>query len=205
MRAGDAALQDRVYFEARHLYDTQTPLSEAIRRLLEIAGENPNAFGGSHKKATQGLKVSEAQTVLRLVSTASMERDDARRVGVKLGSLRRYSAEEKALAAMPVAESFRFLSNKDPRLLDAEAKARQLTDDHRGDADGGGSLQKAVDLLLAQVLTVDPAAYKKARSNGSVLASLVAARVIAEYLGSFGRSGAYCYRAKAGTWWSPGD
>jgi hypothetical protein len=205
MRRGDAELQDQVWVEARHLYDTQTPLSESIRRLLELAGENPNAFHGSHKKATQGLTVSETQTMLRLVATASIERDDSHRVGVRLPSLRRHSAEEKALAAMPVAESFRLLSGHDPRLVDAESNARQLVEDHRGDADGGASLREAVDLLLMQVLTVDPVDYKRARLNGSISATGVAARVIAEHLGGFGRTGTYLYRARAGSWWPPGD
>jgi hypothetical protein len=139
-------------------------LSEAIRQLLEIAGENPNAYNGSHKKATEGLMVSETQTILRLVATASIERDDSHRVGVRLPSLRRWSAEEKALAAMPLAESFTVLSNQDPRLLDAEA--RQLADDHRGDGDGGAALREAVDQLLVQVLSVDALAHTTVKEKG---------------------------------------
>ena len=77
MRPGDSALQDRIFAEAHRLYESGTPLSEAIRRLLEIAGDNPNAFRGFTKKNTQGLnRTPEDHAILRLVGTASQERED---------------------------------------------------------------------------------------------------------------------------------
>jgi hypothetical protein len=203
MRPGDAALQDQIFAEAHRLYGTKTPLSLALRRLLEIARDNPNAFRGFTGKNTKGLnRTPEGRAILRLVGTASAERDHSHRVGVTVPSLRRYSAEEKALAAMPLAEGFGLLSNQDPRLLEAEATARRLADHHSGDADGAG-LREALEHLTAQVLA--PLAHKRAEHNGLSSGDLVFVSVVAEYLGSFGRTGAYPYKARAGSWWPHGD
>jgi len=198
-----AAMQDRVWVEARRLYDSETPPSEAIRRWLEIAGENPNAFHGSHKKAAQGLTVSETQTILRLVATACIERDDSHRVSVRLPSLRRWSGEERRWqrCCWSVASA----GIQDPRLLDAEEKVRQLADVHCGDADGGAALREAVDQLLVQVVTVDRLAHKTAETSESILASPIADLVIAEHLGGFAKTDANPFNARAGSWWPPGD
>jgi hypothetical protein len=204
MRPGDAALQRWIFAEAHRLYEAKSPLSQAIRRLLDIAGDNPNAFRGFTGKNTKGLnRTSEGRAILNLVGMASAERDHSDRVGVMLPSLRRYSAEEKALAAMPIAESFRLLSNQDPRLLDAEAKARRLADDHSGDSDGGAALRRAIAHLVTEVLA--PLAHKSAERNGLSSADLVVHSVVAEYLGRFGRTDAYPYKARAGSWWPHGD
>src|SRR5664280_599259 len=73
------------FVEAHRLYESGTPLSEAINRLLGMAGENPNAFRGFTNKNTRGLnRTAEGRAILRVVGTASLERDDpnpARTVG----------------------------------------------------------------------------------------------------------------------------
>jgi len=43
-RPSDAALQADILAEARRLYECGAQLSEAISRLLVMAGDNPNAF-----------------------------------------------------------------------------------------------------------------------------------------------------------------
>lgn len=45
---------------------------------------------------------------------------------------------------MPIGDAFGLLANEEPRLLDAEAAARQLAVDHRGDGDGGAALREAL-------------------------------------------------------------
>ena len=42
---GDKRLQQQVLAEANRLYESKTPLSTAIDRLIELAAGNPNAFG----------------------------------------------------------------------------------------------------------------------------------------------------------------
>lgn len=69
---GDKELQERVLAEANRLYETKTPLSTAIDRLVELGGSNPNAFGGfSYRKLSQTV---EGEAVIRLMLGAEMKR-----------------------------------------------------------------------------------------------------------------------------------
>ena len=100
------------------LCETGIPKPQAVARLLEIAGDNPRAFGGIGGTSTRGLpRTTEGQAVLRLLGTAAAERELRTRVGVPRVIGQRRSTQEKLLAAMPVAEGFRLLAQEEPRLL----------------------------------------------------------------------------------------
>jgi hypothetical protein len=104
LRPGDTELQDQIWAEAHHLYGAKTPLMEAVSSLMEMAGDNPNAFRGWTKKNTKGLnRTPEGQAVMGLVGMASTERDASHLTGVRL-TLGRHSPEEKSLASMPIAD-----------------------------------------------------------------------------------------------------
>jgi hypothetical protein len=94
VRPGDRELQDRILAEAGRLSASGTQQPEAVSLLLEIAGDNPNAF---NVNARGSNRTPEGQAVLRLVGTASMTRAESYRVGVPL-TVGRHSTEEKALA-----------------------------------------------------------------------------------------------------------
>jgi hypothetical protein len=205
LRPGDTALQDQIFAEAHRLYETRTPLAEAISRLIEIAGDNPNAFRGFTKKNTKGLnRTPEGQAILRLVGTASAERDASHRTGVPLTG-GRHSPEEESLAAMPVADAFNLLSKGEPTLLDADTSARRLAVDHRDDGDGGTALQEALGELVARVISTDRLVGKKSESDGSLLATNAAVMVVMEHLSASAGVDTNPYRTAAGSWWPPGD
>jgi hypothetical protein len=75
-RRGDAALQADILAEARRLYESGAGLSEAICRLLVMAGDNPNAFNCFSIGISRQLnRTSEGRAIMRLVGTASLDRD----------------------------------------------------------------------------------------------------------------------------------
>jgi len=205
LRPGDTALQDQIFAEADDLYKTRTPLAEAIGRLIEIAGDNPNAFRGFTRRNTKGLnRTPEGQAILRLVGTAGAERDASHRTGVPL-TWGRHSAEEESLAAMTVGDDFNLLSREGPRLLNADARARQLAVDHGEDGDGGTALQEALGQLVARVISTDRLVGKKSENDGSVLATNAAVMVVMEHLAASAGVKTNPYRTTAVGWWPSGE
>ena len=204
LRPGDIALQDQIYAEAQCLYDTRTPLAEAIDRLIEIAGDNPNALRliRSPKGST---RTPEGHAIVRLIGTASAQRDASHRTSVPLLRGRRYSPEEKSLAAMAIADAFSLLSREEPTLLDVDATARQLAVDHREDGDGGAALQEALGQLVARVISTDRLVGKKSDHSGSILATQVAAMVVVEHLAASAGVDTSPGKKAAGSWWPAGD
>jgi hypothetical protein len=72
----DVALQADILAEARRLYESGAGLSEAISRLLVMAGDNPNAFNCfSIRNSRQLNRTSEGRAMMRLVGAASLDRD----------------------------------------------------------------------------------------------------------------------------------
>lgn len=204
LRPGDSALQDQIFAEAHRLYETRTPLAEAISRLIEIAGDNPHAFGFT-KKNTKGLnRTPEGLAILRLVVTASAQRDASHRTGVPLPR-GRHSPEEKSLAAMPITDAFTVLSQEEPRLLDADARARQLAADHCGDGDGGAALQEALGQLVVSVISTEQLVGSRSENHGSILATQVAVMVVAEHLAASAGVDTGPAGTAADSWWLPGD
>jgi hypothetical protein len=204
MRPGDAVLQDQIFAEAHRLYETKTPLSETISRLIELAGDNPNAFFGGTKKNTKGLhRTPEGQAVLRLIGIASAQRDASHRTGVPLLWGRR-SPEEKSLAAMPIADVFDLLAREEPTLLDVDANARQLAVDHREDGDGGAALREALGQLVASVISTVLVGAKP-KNGRSIVATQVAAMVVAEHLAASAGVDTSPSNNAAGSWWPPGE
>ncbi len=204
VRPGDTALQDQIFAEALRLYETRTPLAEAISRLIEIAGDTPNAFGFT-KNNTKGLnRTHEGQAILRLVGTASGQRDASHRTGVPL-PWSRNSPREQTLAAMPIADAFNVLSQEEPRLLDADARAHQLAVDHREDGDRGAALQEALGQLVASVISTDRLVGNRSENSGSILATQVAVMVVMEHLAASAGVDTSPTRIAADSWWPPGD
>jgi hypothetical protein len=75
-RGGDAALQADILAEARRQYQSGAGLSEAISRLLVMAGDNPNAFNCfSLGNSRQLSRTFEGRAIVRLVGTASLDRN----------------------------------------------------------------------------------------------------------------------------------
>ena len=82
LRPGDRQLNDRAFAEAHRLFESGVPASEAISTLIEIAGDNPNAFMTG--KNARGLnKTLEGRAIFRLIGTASQVRDHS---GLPIGS-----------------------------------------------------------------------------------------------------------------------
>jgi hypothetical protein len=204
LRPGDTELQDQIWAEAHRLYQAKTPLMEAVSSLIEMAGDNPNAFSWT-KRNIKGLnRTTDGQAVLGLVGMASTERDASHRTGVRL-TLGRHSSEEKSLASMPIADAFGVLAKNEPRLLDALAAARQLAIDHRGDGDGGVALREALSQLITHVIYVDRFVGNRYENDASVVATEAAARVVYEHLAASAGVDTRHYRTASVSWWPPGD
>lgn len=172
--------------------------------LREIAGDNPKAFGLA-KGNTKGLnRTPEGRAVLRLVVTASARRDHSRRTGVPL-SWGRHSSEEKSLAALSIADAFDLLSKEEPKLLEVEARARQLAVDHREDGDGGAALHEALGQLFPGFIS-DRLVGRKKSDQRSILATNVAAMVVVEQLvAAAGVDTSPSTKAAPVSWWPGGD
>lgn len=71
---GDKELQERVVAEASRLYQTKTPLSTAIDRLIEVADGNPRAFGLGGQSYRKMIQTPEGEAATRLMLGAEMKR-----------------------------------------------------------------------------------------------------------------------------------
>ena len=60
--------------EANRLYESKTPLSTAIDRLIELAGGNPNAFGLSGQAYGKLIQTRDGEAITRLMLGAEMKR-----------------------------------------------------------------------------------------------------------------------------------
>jgi hypothetical protein len=118
VRPGDRERQELLVEEARCCYSAKVPLSDAVARLVELAGDNPNAFGGTI--AGNGLRgharTPEGQAISGLMSLAESTGRNQARVGVERVVGQRRTPEEAGLASKPVGESFNLLAEQDPRL-----------------------------------------------------------------------------------------
>jgi hypothetical protein len=159
---------------------------------------------GAPRKNTKGLhRTPEGQAVLRLIGIASAQRDASHRTGVPLLWGRR-SPEEKSLAAMPIADVFDLLAREEPTLLDVDANARQLAVDHREDGDGGAALREALGQLVASVISTVLVGAKP-KNGRSIVATQVAAMVVAEHLAASAGVDTSPSNNAAGSWWPPGE
>ena len=103
--------------EARRCYASEVPVSEAVALLVEMAGDNPNAFQGIGGKDSRNLlRTPEGQAVLRLIALADSTRRNQNRVAVARFVGQRRTPEEKRLASMPIGDAFDLLAERDPQL-----------------------------------------------------------------------------------------
>jgi hypothetical protein len=70
----DMDLQEQVLAEAYRMLHSNTPLSMAIDRLVELADGNPNAFGLGGLKYHEFIQLPEGEVITRLMLGAEMKR-----------------------------------------------------------------------------------------------------------------------------------
>ena len=186
IRPGDKELWDRLVEESRRLCETETSKSQAVAYLLEVAGDNPRAFGGIGGKSTRGLsRTSEGHAVLRLLGTAAAERELRTRVGVPRIIGRRRSTEEKALAAMPVAEGFSLLAQEEPRLLLIADEALHVAEAGRSAGEDEPVVRASVFDVYTRIVATEPMVGPNASEvGGGLVATSTAAQVVWAYLAS---------------------
>ena len=157
VRPGDEELWDRLVQEARCLHEIGTPLSQAVSILIEIAGDNPRAFGGMGGKSTKGLsRTTDGQAVHQMLLAAAGEWANRRRVGVPKVWGRKRTSEEKDLAALPVAEGFRLLAHHEPRLLAVADEAIQIAATGRSAGQNDSSIRTSISNLFVRIVATDP-------------------------------------------------
>ena len=128
-------------------------MSEAVSLLVQMAGDNPNAFNGiGGKEARDLLRTPEGQAVFRLIGLADSARRDQDRVGVQRIVGQRRTLEEKRLASMPVGDAFDLLADLDPQLReDAEDVVRAAESARNNGVDAPG-VRRAVDEVVIRAL-----------------------------------------------------
>jgi hypothetical protein len=190
IRPGDKELWDRLVEEARHLSASGVPKTQAAKDLIEIAGENPRAFGGIGGQSTRGLSRSpEGRAALQLLHAAASEWTRRRRGGAPRvwGRRRRLTSEETALAALPADEGFNLLAQQEPRLLAIADEAIRVAESARLDGQDGASTRTAVLDIMLRIVATDPLTGPKASrysKDADLVATLTAAQVVWAHLAS---------------------
>lgn len=128
-------------------------MSEAVARLVEMAGHNPNAFRGiGGKDAKSLLRTPEGQQVFRLIGLADSTRRDKDRVGVRQVVGQKRSPEEEHLASMPIEDAFDLLAERDPQLLPAAQDVIRAAEAARKNDEGYAGVRRAVDAVVVSAL-----------------------------------------------------
>jgi hypothetical protein len=153
LRPGDRELQERLVEEARSCYSSAVPMSEAVARLVELAGDNPNAFQGMGGKDARDLvRTADGQAILRLIGLADSTRSSQNRVGVQRMVGQRRTPEEKRLASMPVDDGFNLLAERDPQLGETAQDVVRAAEDARINGEDHSGVRRAVDTVVDRAL-----------------------------------------------------
>jgi hypothetical protein len=155
VRPGDTELQERLFEEARRCYASEVPISEAVARLVEMAGDNPNAFiaiGG--KDARKILRTPEGQGIFRLIGLADSTRKNQNRVGVPRLLGHRRTPEERRLASMPVGDAFDLLAERDPQLREDAQDVVRAAETARSNGEDYPGVRRAVDEVVIRALRI---------------------------------------------------
>jgi hypothetical protein len=155
VRPGDRELQGRLLAEARRCYASEVPISEAVPLLVEMAGDNPNAFQGiGGKDARNLLRTPEGQAILRLIGLADSTRKNQNRVGVQRIVGKRRTPEEEHLASMPIGDAFDLLAERDPQLRENALDVVRAAEASRANGEDYAGVRRAVDEVVIRALRI---------------------------------------------------
>jgi hypothetical protein len=134
--------------EARSCYARGVPMSEAIARLVELAGDNPNAFQGGGRGIGDLFRTPEGQAIVRLIGLADLTRRDQNPVSVVRRVGQRRTPEETSLASMPISDAFGVLAEQDPRLTEVALDVVDAAETARANGEDYSSVRHAVDTVV---------------------------------------------------------
>jgi hypothetical protein len=180
LSAADRGLQERVVEEARRCCASEVPTSEAVVRLVELAGDNPHAFQGLGGRSTRELgRTPDGQAVVRLIGLAEASRRNRNRVGVRRVVGQSRTPEEVRLASMPVGDGFDLLAEQDPFLHAAARDVVHMAETARRNGEDPSGVRRAVDGLVVRALG---SAGRTDTVRSGLSASRTAKQVVATHL-----------------------
>jgi hypothetical protein len=179
IRPGDRELQERLLQEARLCIEDSIPTSEAVERLVAIAGGNKRAF----RPLPDGtdLHTDDGRAVVKLLVLASTTREDRTRVGVRRLSFHRPTPREEALIHMPVADAFDLLAQEEPRLRAAEIETADAAAEARAAGQGEAGVRSAVREVVIRTILHDSCIGRSARDQSGLCATPSAGLVVIEH------------------------
>jgi hypothetical protein len=148
----DRDLQERLIEEARTCYATKVPMSVAISRLVELAGDNPNAFQGGGRGIRDLLGTAEGQAILRVIGLADSRRRDQNPAGVQRMVGQKRTPEEENLASMSIGDAFDLLAERDPRLREVAHDVVDAAETARTNGEDYPSVRHAVDTVVIRAI-----------------------------------------------------
>jgi hypothetical protein len=190
IRPGDKELWVRLVEEARHLSESGAPKAQAVRQLIEVAGDNPRAVSGIGGQSTRGLsRTPEGRAVQQLLHAAAREWTNRQRRGAPRvwGRRPRPTSAETALAALPVADGFNLLSQQEPRLPAIADEVIRIAHTARSAGQDEPSIRTAVLDIMLRITAADPLVGPKAARHSKdahLVATLTAAQVVWAHLTS---------------------
>jgi hypothetical protein len=179
-RPGDRELQERLLHEARRCIEDSIPTSEAVERILAIAGGSKRAF--RHLPDGTDLQTDEGRAVVELLVLASTTREDRSRVRVRPLSFHRPTPREEALIDMPIAEAFDILAQEEPRLRTAEIETADAAAEARATGEGESGVRSAVREVVVRTILHDSCIGRSASDQSGLCATPSAGLIVIEHL-----------------------
>jgi hypothetical protein len=180
LRPVDRELQERIVEEARTCYAAAVPMSVAVARLVELAGDNPNAFQGVGGRGIRDLLgTPEGQAVLRLIGLADLTRRDQNPVGVQRVVGQKRTPEEENLASMSISDAFDLLTEQDPRLREIAHDVVDAAETARTNGEDYSSVRHAVDMVVIRAIRT---IGQSATVQSALVSSATARQVVMSHL-----------------------
>lgn len=173
----DRELQERLIEEARTCYATEVPMSVAISRLVELAGDNPNAFQGGGRGIRDLLGTQEGRATLRVIGLADLRRRDQNPAGVQRMVGQKRTPEEENLASMSIGDAFDLLAERDPRLREVAHDVVDAAETARTNGEDYSSVRHAVDTVVIRAIRImgqsgtDQSALVSSDTTGQIVMS----------------------------------
>ena len=173
----DRELQERLIEEARTCYATEVPMSVAISRLVELAGDNPNAFQGGGRGIRDLLGTQEGRAILRVIGLADLRRRDQNPAGVQRMVGQKRTPEEENLASMSIGDAFDLLAERDPRLREVAHDVVDAAETARTNGEDYSSVRHAVDTVVIRAIRImgqsgtDQSALVSSDTTGQIVMS----------------------------------
>jgi hypothetical protein len=180
-RPGDRDLRKQIFGEALRCVQDSVPTSQAVERLIAIAGDNPTAFkevGGGDRVLTRS---EDGQAAIRLIGAAATTKT-TRDEGAGRFLRHRRSPEESALGSVPVAEAFGPLAAEEPRLRDAEGEVERAAERARLEGKDEAGVRSVVDEIVARVTYYEPVIGQSAVNPKGLCSTKTALFVVVEHL-----------------------